>query len=235
MNFGQLKTGIGAFMSRSTNVFVKDGVDALGNAINFSRKHAERLLDFEFNKDRARLPSVSAQTGALFSQIQDLSGQALNVKGIERAWTADSNFNRVTPLHIYNSEAYENRQRRRVTLNRETMQPILESDVTEAALVLHGTRLYVQPLTVFNNAQTSNLRLDVVKWMPDYVADGDTDFLMDVGAEWLMYRTILQLNFYLKEDERLKLQVGIVDQAWKTIESWNNSLVAARIDGVSID
>ena len=72
-------------------------------------------------------------------------------------------------------------------------------------------------------------------WLDDYVDGSETDFLLDYSFDWLMYRTIFELNFYLKEDERVQLSTGLVKEAWDAMVIWNNELIAANVDTTDLD
>lgn len=233
MNFVEVKKTVAAYLSRPTSVFVVDGVDLLSNAINLARKHAEKLIDFEFNKARAKLPSVSVSTGALFSSIVDLDGNPIRTKGIERAWVTDSSLARRQPLEILSSNAWESRLARRFDQTDPRLDPP-SREIASPTLILHGDRLYVEPSTMYGTGTTVDLRLHVVKWLPDYSADGDTDFILDIGAEWIIYRSIQQLNFHLKEDQRLELQAQVVADAWESLRRWNNSVVLSRTEELDL-
>lgn len=64
---------------------------------------------------------------------------------------------------------------------------------------------------------------------------GETDFLIDNCFDWLMYRSAYELNFYLKEDERVTLAARIVDDAWSGLLSWNANMVTQGVDDNSLD
>jgi len=233
MNFVEVKKTVAAYLSRPTSVFVVDGVDLLSNAVNLARQHAEKLIDFEFSKARAKLPSVSVSTGALFTSIVTLDGSPIRTKGIERAWTTDATLSRKYPLEILSSNAWEARLARKF----DQTDPRLDAPshvIASPTLILHGDRLYVEPSTLFGTGTTIDLRLHVVKWLPDYVADADTDFILDVGAEWVIYRSIQQLNFHLKEDQRLELQAQVVNDAWEALRRWNTSVVMSRTEELNL-
>jgi hypothetical protein len=50
-----------------------------------------------------------------------------------------------------------------------------------------------------------------------------------------MYRTIQELNFFLKEDERVQLSTKMVQEAWDALVIWNNELQASSVDDVNLD
>jgi hypothetical protein len=54
-----------------------------------------------------------------------------------------------------------------------------------------------------------------------YTTGVDSDFFLEECRDWLMFRTIQELNFFIKEDQRVQLSQAIVQQAWEAVKSWN--------------
>ena len=48
------------------------------------------------------------------------------------------------------------------------------------------------------------------------------------STDWIVFNAVIRLNFFLKEDERVKVEAAIVDDAWKATVRWNMSLVQSR-------
>lgn len=63
----------------------------------------------------------------------------------------------------------------------------------------------------------------------------ETDFLLDSCFDWLMYRTIWELNYFLKEDERVQLSTDLIRDAWEALKAWNENLISQSVDDVDLD
>jgi hypothetical protein len=63
----------------------------------------------------------------------------------------------------------------------------------------------------------------------------ESDFLLVNCFDWLMYRCIYELNFFLKEDERVILSDKLMNEAWLALVEWNNQLIASAVDDVDLD
>jgi hypothetical protein len=58
----------------------------------------------------------------------------------------------------------------------------------------------------------------------------ENDFLLDNCFDWLMYRAIWELNFFLKEDERVSLDRDLINESWEAVKSWNENLINLATD-----
>jgi hypothetical protein len=62
--------------------------------------------------------------------------------------------------------------------------------------------------------------------MPRLTRPEHSNFLFDYGFDWLMYRSIVELNFFIKEDERFSVSAKMLDEAWRSLTAWDTSLVS---------
>lgn len=62
----------------------------------------------------------------------------------------------------------------------------------------------------------------------------ESDFLLDFCSDWLMYAAIEQLNFFLKEDERVTLSERLVSRAWNGVLSWNDNLIRQEVENTEL-
>jgi len=58
----------------------------------------------------------------------------------------------------------------------------------------------------------------------------ENDFLLDNCFDWLMYRAMWELNFFLKEDERVSLDRDLINESWEAVKSWNENLINLATD-----
>jgi hypothetical protein len=70
------------------------------------------------------------------------------------------------------------------------------------------------------------LWFEAVKWLPRLTNDLDTNFLFTYGFDFLMYRSIVELNFFIKEDERFQVSAKLLEDAWGSLMQWDASLVS---------
>jgi hypothetical protein len=70
------------------------------------------------------------------------------------------------------------------------------------------------------------LYFHAVRWMPRLTRPEHSNFLFDYGYDWLMYRSIVELNFFIKEDERFQVSSKMLDDSWRSLCAWDTSLVS---------
>lgn len=58
-----------------------------------------------------------------------------------------------------------------------------------------------------------------------YLNGAQTNFLIDNCFDFLMYRSIFELNFFLKEDERVVISDSVLQQTWQNVVAWNETVV----------
>lgn len=89
-------------------------------------------------------------------------------------------------------------------------------------IVLVPPSLYTFPVTT---------KLSIVRWMPDYVNDTDSDFFSQYAPDFLMWRALVEINNYFKVDvKRTEGNVdeefiqGQADAALQALIAWDNAI-----------
>lgn len=57
-----------------------------------------------------------------------------------------------------------------------------------------------------------------------------SDFFMDNAFDYLMYRAIAELNFFLKEDQRVSISQGKMQESWDSVIAWDSTLVPQTLE-----
>lgn len=63
----------------------------------------------------------------------------------------------------------------------------------------------------------------------------DTDFFLDNCTDWMLYRSIQELNLFLKEDQRVVISAGMMKDAWDSVMDWDSTLSASSKDTFTLD
>jgi len=241
LTFLQMQNEVAAYANRANASFVIGSVDILKRAINKARKWAESRHNFELSKVSVRIPSVSLTTGgALSTAVDNVDGTTpVNVKLVERAFLA-SPTGETFPVELVSRNYHVRRLQRRFenVMTTAEMTPARSTVLFQGfSIVQQGGTIYVTPP---NSAQFAGLTtipvyLDVVRWRPDYSADADTDFFLDHCVEFILYRSLYQLNLHLKEDQRIPISKDALADAWDTVIQWDTSLIDGMADDVTLD
>jgi hypothetical protein len=90
------------------------------------------------------------------------------------------------------------------------------------------------PVTAFITAEkfgiypvpTDDMELSLIytAWMPTLVADEDTNFLLEKGWDYVSYRALVFFNAFLKEDARIDVSSALLNDTWRSLVLWDESL-----------
>jgi len=234
---------VAGYMNRDATEFVQGAVNVLGLAVNHARQWAEKQRNFELCKVSIKVPAVNLSTGAALSTATIFpGGAAVTIKCLERAFIPFSNQADVFPVELIGRDAYVKRMGRRFDNAYSTQYDGPTSAVQEGryhtfAVLQQAQQIFVVPNnpSAFGGSSTVDVYFDAVKWLPDYSADGDTDFFLSTCEEFMLYRTIYQLNAFLKEDQRVAISAKMLEDAWDTVIKWDLTNVAATVDDANLD
>ena len=218
-------------MHRPTTAFVVYGQDVLLQAINNAKNFAQRNIDFELSKVYAQLASVSPTNGANLSGLV-LFGTATPVvaKSLKQAFL--SNGSTQYPIEFTSRDSHINRLKRRYTENLTDNSPQTHlSETTPLSLVQVGDTVYLVNYGT-GQAGSTTVYFDVVKWLPDFdgVTVNETNFLLTYCFDYMLFRTIYELNFFLKEDARVELTAKVLNEIWENMKSWNSTIIGNSVN-----
>jgi len=63
----------------------------------------------------------------------------------------------------------------------------------------------------------------------------ENDFLLDYCFDWLMYAAVEELNFFLKEDERVAISKEVTQRAWEGVVRWNTNFIKQGVNDTNLD
>ncbi len=180
-------------------------------AVNNALIYAQRRCDFEWNKG---IVSIAADPFGSIMSAKDIDGAAVKVKSIIKAFgTCEPTLDGGTSLPYLS----------RVSQITDGTSERKHHCYYDGPKVVHeGQRVFMSPRP--EGAHT--LWFYAVKWMPRLVKDNDTNFLLEYAYDFLFYRTIVELNFFVKEDERFPITQKMLDDAWNTVVAWDSHLIS---------
>jgi len=228
-------------MQRSETSFTYGTVNLLTQAANMARKWAERERNFEMCKTTAQITSVSLTSGALLSSmVARGTTTPLAVKSINKAFLSLSGGIGEFPISMISRETHVERLARHFDQVRNVSDTSKMCNRTNLmnyfTLVRHGDYIYITPADpVALGGDNVIVYFDVVKWLPDYVADGDTDFLLTYCEDFMLFKTVQMLNFMIKEDQRVPISDKMLAESYKSVVSWDSTMIANTVDDVNLD
>lgn len=63
----------------------------------------------------------------------------------------------------------------------------------------------------------------------------ETNFLLDYCFDFMLFRTIFELNFFLKEDQRVPISAELLASIWENVIKWNATVVGNVVVDNSLD
>jgi len=228
----ELKLAVSGFMQRDQATFVRgqapNSFDLLLQACNNARLYAERRVDFELARCTAEFVDVNLIEGVRLGVATDrATGGLVTVKKVVTPFLVGSDGS-ARPLDLWTKKKWTEALKRRYEAQHDTSDVLI--NLGQLVVVQDGDLLFVAPADAAALGGTYTLCADAFKWLTPYTDNTNTDFLLNYAFDWLMYRCIYELNFFLKEDERVMLSDKLMTEAWNAVVTWNNELVTANTD-----
>lgn len=230
---------LAGYMGREPSTFAVYGVNLLARAINQARKSAERQHRFECARESVVVRGVSLTDGGLLSSAVSVQepGRRVSVRTIERAFLPFSDNSGQFLIEVVSRDA-DMREIGRHFKNVQTTDPryiLPGANAGTFRLVRNNDRIYLSPFDQTSASASRDVYMDVVKWMPDYTKEEDSDFFLDHCEDYMLMRAVYQLNFMLKEDQRVTISAAAMKDAWETVLRVDNDAVSGSSDDASLD
>jgi len=196
MQFDTFKNYVAGYMNRVATDFVVNGVDILADAINDARRAAQRDIDFVACQCQGFMTIANGGTSLSTMKTTPGGATSIAVKKVKAVWT-----------YANNGGVY---QRTGQLLPVANHTELVTELVTMEGVGSASTKgyFYQQGETLFMVSQGPvDVLCDVVKWMPDGSGTSE-DFLLTDYKDYILLKTVEQLNFFVKEDQRVQISQG---------------------------
>lgn len=215
LNFAKLKTLILAYVKRTEASVVKDDVNTVEIAVNNAMLAIQRDHDFNWLHKQIYVdcdPIGNVLTGAKLS----LDDTSVKVKRLLKAYLKEPNSDQLQPIDFQSqaTHAHDVHKAQKLGLSRsQSGEP--------ARLVQQGQNIWLYP----RPTAATRVYFDAVVYLAELDGDSDTNFLLEYARDYLMYSSIIELNFFIKEDERYQISQTQLSRARKSLLNWDNTLV----------
>ena len=241
---GDLKKTIAAFTRRSQASYQGENGDSLMVAINHAKDFAQRGVDFERAFEEVQVTVADVNVGGNLKdakRVRDLN-LGVTVKTLRKAFLQTQTTEVFVPVEMISRQAYVDSLQRVTTTSSFSLQDresdqLALSQVRPLAIVLKGDdRFDVTPndVAILGSVAGLAVRFDCVEWLPDFVSDNDSSFLLTYCYDFMMFRSIWELNFLLKEDQRFSISSTVLENTWQSVLEWNSKIVGNAVD-MSLD
>lgn len=211
--FAEIKHAVLGCVTRISSSFQSGSVNLVDIAINNAITHAQRQRDFEWCKGVVKV-SCNPKGSLMLAQPEEGSNTPVIIKRIVKAYGTEQPTGHDEKAIKYLSRASQ------TTDNTQAYSAGIQ--LCGPAVIHDGQHVYITP------AQTGQywLWFYAVKWLPRLVLDSDTNFLLVYGFDYVMYRALVELNFYIKEDERFPVNKTLLTDTWSSLVDWDVSLLS---------
>lgn len=214
MSFGDLRALVQSFLNRNDAALSRNGVDLVLAAANQAQTWAQRAHTFEMLRSRVNVTVNGVTGGQLPSSVNNVErvfveDRSVMLDYIDRSTNA-ARYYRIVNVRDFSTETT------RIASTALLNQPY--------SCYLEADRLYIFPtIPPLFGVPSANIvvSLDTVNWLPTLVDDSDSNFLLEVAQDFMLWRTLYYLNGFLKEDERVKINQELMSTAWDELLSYD--------------
>tara|TARA_R110000868_G_scaffold81743_1_gene231167 strand:- start:24467 stop:25135 length:669 start_codon:yes stop_codon:yes gene_type:complete len=211
--FKELKDVILGCASRANSSFQAGASNLVDIAINNAVIHAQRNQDFEWNKGTV---TMACSPKGSIDTVLDEAGEAVKIKRIIKAYGT------AVPTGDYDLSIPYLSKVSQIGDNTKARLNLTHVDRDTSRVIHQGKVVYMSP----SPGDVYTLYFEAVKWLPRLSRDNDTNFLFDYAFDYLLYRSIVELNFYVREDERFNVTKDMIMSAWQSVIAWDASLIS---------
>jgi hypothetical protein len=219
MTFTQFSALVAGYMGRDESTFVRGGQNVIMQAVNNALLMAQKKRQFEVQK--ALVYGAVPVTGlALSGFLGAKGGSAVSVKSFlgfyAYADDAQDKCGESVPFApIHEVQRFQTRH----------------LGATRPFVYLRGDKVFVYPRV----AETQELMAEVVLWMAPVTSGSDTNVFLTHHVDWLLLAVVQELNFFLKEDQRVVISAQAMVERWRGVEDWDMSLSVGGSNWTSLE
>ena len=235
MTYANFKQSVLDYVNRTSTVFTSStSIDYVLQAMNDARRAAQREYTFNLLRRQAFAQVSIAPTSLLtdFDADPTGSGALVIVKQVDAVFeygTASvggaSKYYRTNKIPCYRHSQFE------VELEYSSTVYGGVATTTVGTLATAKQWVYLQGSNVYHSSLTTAawLMFDVVEFMADHAGGSSTveDIWLTYFLDWLKYATIMNLNQFLKDTERLPVDNKYYLDLWKSVKQFDSQLSVA--------
>ena len=232
MTIANFKARIYGFINRSSSLFTTAegaSIDQVLYAMNDARRVAQRSHQFELNRDDVFLTTseVGANwmtgckttpggaTAVLMRQIDSVWNYSANSvpAGTVYARTSKINFGQVSDFA------------RELPIDGGSIQ--IQTAVSAQIARRKFAFTKGQTLCIVGVDTAAPVMLNGIKFLDDLTGSETPDIFLTYFTDWFFWATLIQLNQFLKDSERVQIDYSFVNRLWETVKTMDGQLANA--------
>lgn len=234
MTITNFKNAIYGFINRDSSIFTTTqggSTDQVLLAMNAVRRAAQRKYAFELLRSDVFLDTSLAganwQTGC---KTTPSGATAALMRRIDSVWnygTTGSIYYRSSRIDLGNINDYK----RELPVYGQTLQinPTQIPSTIRPFAYIAGANLFVNPYT-----SSTTFMLNGIKWLDDLTGSEDPDIFLTYFTDWFHWAVLSWLNQFLKDHERVNIDVSMVRDLWESVKEYDGQFINAG-DGANLD
>jgi len=219
----------------SESEFMRGTTDMILVAANNAMRSGQKRHDFNFLAGSVQV-SVDPDTGADWTSLTSIGTKLRRIETVFRVQTAGLSPIRWTTRQTLANEILRSNDR---SVSREWYPTDATEYVTETMALVEGNKIYLHPKP---DAATT-LEIQGYTWLNDLsdsLTDGllsDTNFMLEYGFDWVMWQTLVELNYYTKQfvarqEGNLPPPTQMAERAWLDLVQWDDTLFEKQMHTV---
>lgn len=213
LTYLQVPTGSEAEFTRGTT-------DIILVAANNAMRSGQKRHDFNFLAGSVQV-AVDPDTGVDWTSLTPTA----HLRRIEGAFlvqdTGMAPIRWTTRQNLANEVIRSNDR----SVSREWYPTDATEYVTETIALVEGNKIYLHP----KPDAVTTVELTGYTWLADLAAVGNTNFMLEYGFDWVMWQTLVELNYYTKQfvarqEGNLPPPTQMAERAWLDLVQWDDTL-----------
>ena len=190
-------------------------------AANNAMRSGQKRHDFNFLAGSVQV-SVDPDTGADWTSLTSVATNLRRIEGAFLVQTAGMAPIRWTTRQNLANEVIRSNDR---SVSREWYPTDATEYVTETIALVEGNKVYLHP----KPEAATTVELTGYTWLTDLAVVGDTNFMLEYGFDWVMWQTLVELNYYTKQfvarqEGNLPPPTQMAERAWLDLVQWDDTL-----------
>lgn len=240
MTLANFKARIYGFINRASTVFTTTesaSIDQVLYALNDARKSAQREHSFEMLRGDAFLSTseigANWQTGC---KTTPGGATARLMKRVDSIYNFSTSTITAGTLYARTSKidfGHVSDFKRELPVDGGT---VFASQTASSSLLARRKFAYMNGATLHVTTvdTAANVMLNGITFLDDLADGNDPDVFLTYFPDWLHWATLIQLNQFLKDDQRINIDASFVGRLWQSVKEMDGQ-IANSGDNVSLD
>lgn len=230
MTITNFKNWVYGYINRSSSLFTTTeggSVDQVLYAMNSARRAAQRTYAFELLRRDAFLATSEVganwQTGA---KSTPGGATAVLMRRIDSVWNYSA-------TSVTAGTIYPRTSRIRFLPNPGEFKNDVSVDPGALSLDTATSSVLARPKFAYLNGSTlcittvstsTNVLINGISFLDDLAGSEDPDIFLTYFTDWFFWATLIQLNQFLKDDQRVPIDLSFVERLWLTVKQMDGDI-----------